>query len=95
VGDSEEQSPWIVLNSGVPNKQEMSYNLATAPAVLYDNPISDLLKQPVAQCVRIGTRITAGIVLDSRAAKDMAGYLTRGYGESGLTLWEGKGRVRD
>ena len=95
VGGLAKQSSWIVLNPGVPNKQEMSYNFATAPAELQDSSISDLLKRLVAWCARIVTRITAGVVLNSRAEKDMVGYLTRGNREGGLTLWEGKGRVRD
>ena len=57
--------------------------------------LATLSKRVVAWYARIGTRITAGIVLNSRAEKDMVGCLTRGNREGGLTIWEGKGRVRD
>ena len=89
------QSSSIVSNPGVPNKQEMSYSLATAPADLHDSCISDWLKRVLAWCVRIVARITAGIVLNSRTEKDMAGNLPRGDREGSLTLWEVDSRVRD
>ena len=73
----------------------MSCSLATAPEVLHDSCISDRLKRVVARPVRVSTRITAGVVLNARTEKDMVGNLTRGYREGGLTLWEGKIRVRD
>ena len=49
----------------------------------------------MAWCVRISTRVTAGVVLNARTEKDLVGYLTRGDREGILTLWEGKSRVRD
>ena len=73
----------------------MSYSLAIAPAVLHDSCISDWLERVVAWCVRINTRITAGVVLNAQTEKDVVGDLTRGDREDSLTLWEGNSRVRD